>query len=118
MKMKKGSYYISCRKNENEVCLHKVSGWIIHDDESKLDFGAKSVGHKKWEVTELSTGNLVTAFSTKLEHKSDVIPFIDRTRDIIVRAMESRQDRWFEMCKNAIKKAYEEDLSKCCSLPD
>ena len=116
MRIKRGSYYISCRKNENEVCLHKVSGWIIHDDESKLDFGARCVDHSVWEVTELSTGNLVTTFSTKLEHKSDVIPFIDRTRDIIVRAIESRQDRWFEMCKNAIKKAYEEDSSKCCSL--
>lgn len=109
MEMKKGSYYISCRKNENEVCLHKVNGWIIRDDESKLDFGARSVGHKKWEVTELSTGNLVAPFSTKLEHKSDVIPFIESTRDTIVRATGSRQDRWFKMCKDAIKKAYEED---------
>lgn len=118
MEMKKGSYYISCRKNENEVCLHKVNGWIIHDDESKLDFGARSVGHKKWEVTELSSGTLVTAFFTKLEHKSDVIPFIESTRDTIVHAMESHEDKCFKMCKNAIKKAYEEDSSKCCSLQD
>lgn len=109
MKMKKGSYYISCRKNENKVCLQKVSGWIIHDDESKLDFGARCVAHRVWEVTELSTGNLVTPFSTKLEHKSDVIPFIESTRDTVVRAMESHQGRWFEMCKDAIKKAYEEN---------
>lgn len=46
MKMEKGSYYICCRKNKNEVCLHKVNGWIIHDDKSKLDFGARCVDHR------------------------------------------------------------------------
>ena len=118
MRIKRGKYYICCKKNDVEICLHEVTGWIIHDDESKLDFGARVVDHKVWEVTELSTGSLVSTMYNRPKNRSDIIPFIDRTRDAIVRALERRQDKWFKMCKNAIKKAYEEDLSKCCSLPD
>lgn len=118
MKMEIGTYYISCKKNENEVCLHKVSGWIIRDDKSKLDFGARYADHCVWEVTELSTGSLVSTMRNRPKNKSDIIPFIDCTRDAVVRALETHQNKWFKMYKNAIKKAYEEDSSKCCSLPN
>lgn len=109
MKMKKGKYYICCNKNDMEICLHEVTGWISHDDESNLDFGARCVDHRVWEVTELSTGCLVSTSFIKPGNKSDIIPYIARARDTIVRVMESRQDKWFKMCKYTIKKAYEED---------
>lgn len=109
MRIKRGKYYICCNKNDVEICLHEVTGWIIHDDESKLDFGARCVDHRVWEVTELSTGCLVSTTSNKPKNKSDVIPYIERARDTIVHAMERHQDKWFKMCKDAIKKTYEED---------
>lgn len=109
MRMKSGKYYICCNKNDLEICLYKVNGWIIRDDESKLDFGARCVNHSAWEVTELSTGSLVSTKNNRPKNKSDIIPFIERMRDTIVQAMDSHQDKWFKMCKDAIKKAYGED---------
>lgn len=109
MRMKRGTYYIACNKNDVEISVYKVSGWLIHDDVSKLDFGARYVDHKTWEVTELSSGSLASTKDNRPENKSDIIPFIERMRDTIVQAMESHQDKWFKMCKDAIKKAYEED---------
>lgn len=108
MRIKRGKYYICCNKNDVEIYLREVTGWIICDDENNLDFGARYVDHA-WEVTELSTGSLVSTKDNRPKNRPDVIPFIDRTRDAIVRAMESHKDEWFKMCKDAIKKAYEED---------
>lgn len=109
MKMKSGKYYICCNKNDAKIWLEKVNGWIIRDDESKLDFGARWANHSAWEVTELSTGSLVSTRFNRPKNKSDIIPFIERMRDTIMKAMESHQNEWFEMCKDTIKKAYEED---------
>ena len=115
MRIKRGKYYICCTNRNAEIHLREVTGWIIRDDESKLDFGVRYIRHA-WEVTELSTGSLVSTKHNKPKNWSDIIPVIDRTRDAIVRALETHQNEWFKMCKNTIKKAYEEDSSKCCSL--
>lgn len=92
MRIKRGKYYICCNKNYVEICLREVTGLIIHDDESKLNFGARYVDHRVWEVTELSTGSLVSTKHNRPKNWLDVIPFIDRTRDAIVRALETHKN--------------------------
>lgn len=110
MEMKSGEYYICCNENDKKICLHKVNGWIIHDDVSKLDFGVRWVNHSVWEVTELSSGGLFSTRYNKPKNKSDIIPFIERMRHTFVLLIEIYKDnKRFKMCKNAIKKAYEED---------
>lgn len=105
MRMKPGTYYIACI-NEGNIEVHKVNGHIIRDDKSKLDFGARYANHTKWEITELSTGCLISVPWDCPLDKADIIPFIERMRDTIVQAMDSHQDKRFKMCKDAIKKAY------------
>lgn len=110
MRMKSGEYYISCSEKDVGKYVRKVSGWIIRDDENKMDFGARWVAHKMWEVTELSTGLLVSAPYNRPADKADIIPFIKRTRSAIVQLMEHwSSNEVYNDVKEMIRKAYEED---------
>lgn len=73
MRIKRGKYYICCYKNDVEIYLREVTGWIICDDENNLDFGARYVGHA-WEVTELSTGSLVSTKNSRPKKQTGCYP--------------------------------------------
>lgn len=105
--MKKGFYYIYTRKN-NAIKVEKVAGYIIPDEKSGLTFGTRFRAGNGWEVTESSTGLLISYGEKKPKNAGDILPFIDRMREAVLSAMKS-QAKYFEHIQEAIREAKENE---------
>ena len=106
--MKKGFYYIRTRQHGEENAL-KVNGHIIPDPASGLTFGAHFRAGSGWEVTELSTGLLISYGEKKPKNQSDILPFIDRMRPAVLSAMKSHGESTIEHFNDLIRKAKENE---------
>lgn len=105
--MKKGFYYIYTCKN-NAIKVEKVTGYIIPDEKSGLTFGARFRAGNGWEVTESSTGLLISYGEKKPKNADDILRFIAEMRPAVLSAMKS-QEKYFERIKEAIREAKEND---------
>lgn len=105
--MKKGFYHIYTRK-DGKIKIEKVAGYIIPDEKSGLTFGARFRAGNGWEVTELSTGLLISYGEKKPKNADDILRFIDRMREAVLSAMKS-QEKHFEHIKEAIREAKENE---------
>ena len=93
--MKKGFYHIYTRK-DGKIKIEKVAGYIIPDEKSGLTFGARFRAGNGWEVTELSTGLLISYGEKKPKNAGDILPFVDRMREAVLSAMKL-QEKYFEI---------------------
>lgn len=61
--MKKGKYYIQARKDGN-TRAELVEGYLLQD-ETGIQYGAKFSAGSGWQITEISTGLLITTDSRR-----------------------------------------------------
>ncbi len=85
--MKKGFYYIHTKQNGIEKAV-KVNGYIIPDPQSGLTFGARFCAGSGWEITELSTGALISAYNRKPKTSKDILQFINDMRPAVCSAIQ------------------------------
>ena len=85
--MKKGKYKILIN-TKGEIGILTVNGWIIPDEKSGLTFGARFRAGR-WEITELSTGLLITdnAEAHTVKNKILIPHYIEKMRDLIVKLL-------------------------------
>lgn len=86
--MKKGNYYIYTRQDGKDKAI-QVSGYIIPDPESGLTFGARFCAGSGWEVSELSTGALISAYTRKPKTSKDIQQFINDMRPAVLSAIST-----------------------------
>lgn len=86
--MKKGKYQIMVSK-KGEIGILTVDGWLIDDTESELKFGARYY-FGSWEITELSTGLLITDGSAAhtVNNKNLIPQYIAKMRGVIINILE------------------------------
>lgn len=104
IRMKKGQYNILV-KYEDGMSVERVDGYILPDPESGLTFGAR-YRNRVWEITELSTGLLVTSHADPhlVTHREDILPYIDRMRSTVLNLLKTHPesvDR-FERVRKAV----------------
>lgn len=85
--MKKGNYYIYARQNGKDKAV-QVSGYIIPDPQSGLTFGARFCAGRGWEVSELSMGASISAYTRKPKTLKDIPQFIDEMRPAVLSAIQ------------------------------
>lgn len=88
--MKKGNYYIYARQHGKEKAV-KVNGYIIPDPQSGLTFGARFCAGSGWEITELSTGALISTYNRKPKTQKDIPQFINDMREAVLSAMHTHR---------------------------
>lgn len=90
--MKKGKYQIMIR-TDGEIGLSTVNGWIIPDEKSGLTFGARFRAGR-WEITELSTGLLITdsAEAHTVKNKILIPHYIEKMRDVITGILKQHHE--------------------------
>ena len=104
IRMKKGQYNILIQ-TEGEIGMIRVDGYILPDPESGLTFGAR-YRNRVWEITELSTGLLITSHADPhlVTNREDILPYIDRMRSTVLNLLKTHPesvDR-FERVRKAV----------------
>ena len=84
--MKKGKYYIQTRKDGNNRA-ELVEGYLLQD-ETGVKYGAKFSAGIGWQITEISTGLLITSFDRRPKNKDDINRFINEMRPAVLSALK------------------------------
>lgn len=86
--MKKGFYYIQVNDKGKRRAV-KVEGYIIPDPQSGLTFGARFTAGNGWEITESSTGLLISTYEHKPKTSKNILQFINDMRAAVLSAMSA-----------------------------
>lgn len=89
--MKKGKYYIQTQKDgRNRAEL--VEGYLLQD-ETGIQYGAKFNAGIGWQITEISTGCLITTFNRRPKNKDDISRYINEMRPAVLSVLKSKNGR-------------------------
>lgn len=92
--MKEGKYYILVRNLNDQPIVQKVDGYILYDEISGLSFGCRYI-NKTWEITELSTGLLITSKNgtlRKVDDKDMIESYIDEMRTLVLKVLTEHKE--------------------------
>lgn len=103
--MKKGFYYIQVN-DKGKRRAEKVAGYIVNDSESGLTFGARFTAGRGWEITESSTGLLISNYERKPKTSKNILQFINDMRAAVLSAMsDPRMQNTIENFNELIEEA-------------
>lgn len=89
--MKKSKYYIQTRK-DGRLHAEIVEGYLLQD-KTGIKYGAKFYKGIGWEITEISTGSLITTSNIHPKNKDDISRYINGMRPAVLSVLKSERGR-------------------------